>query len=669
MSQRDRENPTVALLRRLLPTPTVHRTALARVRFLIEQLLLRGGTYRLVVVALAIAALSLLGGVAVVGVDQSFGSFAEAVWWAFLRLTDPGYLGDDVGLGRRIISTILTVAGYVVFLGALVAIMTQWLNTWMERTAAGVSPIVAKDHVVLLGWNNRTVAMVRELSLSSGRLRRFFSRLGSRQRRLKLALLIEDATEGHYQELTEGSGPELDRWDLAIRTGTPLRLEHLYRVDAFRAAAIILAGDDNLPPSVADGETIKVLLSAAAAAADGEHLPLVVAEVFEPANVEHAESAYPGPLEVVASDQLCARVIAQNLRNPGLSAVHVELLTYFFGNELYVRDADPEHVGQPVASLVATWPRAVFLGVVRGEAESSSAQLCPHAGEAIEAGDKLVFIAEEYEDTTTTSGASRAMEASSGTPQRASPTRASRRVLILGWNHRTAPLMAELAAQPDERVEATIVSAVDVAHRERELAAYGVGDGVTVRHVVADYARHHDIAQLNPASFDSIVLLASDRIEADARVDARTILGVMVLRRAMAGAEVTPPVLVELMEAQNAPLVVDRGCEVLISPLFVSQTLTMVALRRELHTVLDELLGPGGADICFWPASVLEVTAADTFADLERRARARGVIALGVREATGLRLNPSRQAPLGLGDGDQVVVLARVGDALPSAAQ
>ena len=48
-----------------------------------------------------------------------------AIWWAFLRLTDPGYLGEDHGVIPRTVSTVLTLAGYVVFLGALVAIMTK----------------------------------------------------------------------------------------------------------------------------------------------------------------------------------------------------------------------------------------------------------------------------------------------------------------------------------------------------------------------------------------------------------------------------------------------------------------------------------------------------------------------------------------------------------------
>ena len=70
------------------------------------------------------------------------------MWWAFLRLTDPGYLGDDEGLARRTISTVVTVLGYVLFLGLLIAILTQWLNQLIARLESGVTPVALSDHVL-----------------------------------------------------------------------------------------------------------------------------------------------------------------------------------------------------------------------------------------------------------------------------------------------------------------------------------------------------------------------------------------------------------------------------------------------------------------------------------------------------------------------------------------
>ena len=76
---------------------------------------------------------ALVGGLLVLAFDSNAQSFGESVWWAFLRLTDPGYLGDDEGYVGRALSTIITVLGYVLFLGLLIAILTQWMNQVISR--------------------------------------------------------------------------------------------------------------------------------------------------------------------------------------------------------------------------------------------------------------------------------------------------------------------------------------------------------------------------------------------------------------------------------------------------------------------------------------------------------------------------------------------------------
>ena len=70
---------------------------------------------------------ALLGGLVMRVLDPGFDEAGESIWWAFPRLTDPGYLGDDEGLVGRSVSTVVTVLGYLLLLGLLIAIFTQLL--------------------------------------------------------------------------------------------------------------------------------------------------------------------------------------------------------------------------------------------------------------------------------------------------------------------------------------------------------------------------------------------------------------------------------------------------------------------------------------------------------------------------------------------------------------
>ena len=91
--------------------------------------------------------------------------------------------------------TVLTVLGYVLFLGALVAIMTQWLHERMSELEAGLTPIAQRDHILIIGWNNRTTTIVRELVMSSERVRRFLQRRNARSLRLAILAEVRDRDE------------------------------------------------------------------------------------------------------------------------------------------------------------------------------------------------------------------------------------------------------------------------------------------------------------------------------------------------------------------------------------------------------------------------------------------------------------------------------------------
>ena len=107
-------------------------------RFTFERWLLRGLHYRLFFAAAIVAFVAISAGALVLMLDPNFEEPGEAVWWSFLRLTDPGYLGDDEGVVSRSISTVVTVLGYIVFLGLLIAILTQWMNALILRVESGI---------------------------------------------------------------------------------------------------------------------------------------------------------------------------------------------------------------------------------------------------------------------------------------------------------------------------------------------------------------------------------------------------------------------------------------------------------------------------------------------------------------------------------------------------
>lgn len=124
-----------------------------RFNYFLERQFVKGTHIQLLFVIALIGVISTVGGLLVLPSGESNVNIGESIWWAFLRLSDPGYLGDDEGTWRRVVSTLLTVAGYVVFMGSMVAIITAWLNRKIRSLEKGLTRVTARNHIIILGWS------------------------------------------------------------------------------------------------------------------------------------------------------------------------------------------------------------------------------------------------------------------------------------------------------------------------------------------------------------------------------------------------------------------------------------------------------------------------------------------------------------------------------------
>jgi len=636
-----------------------------RLQFVLERFLVRGPLFRLLFVIGIIVGVSTMGGLLVVGTGE-FDGLGDATWWAFLRLSDPGYLGDDHGLYLRTVSTVLTVAGYVLFLGALIAIMTQWLNTALRRLENGLTPITHRDHFIIMGWTTRTPTIVQELLLSSERVRQFLRPRGARA--LNVVVMAEEVDAALQQDLREQVGSAYRSSSVILRSGSPLRANHLRRVATLRASAILLPAPDDAPAGAGpDTQTIKTLLSLAGFTQDNDatRAPLVVAELLDARKSITARRAYPGPLEIIASNRVISSVLCQTIRHPGLSHAIAGLLSYGDGSEIYAREC-PQFENMRFGDLADAFPDAVLLGIVRREGTSDRSMLNPSDDLVLRADDRLVLVAEDDDETIPpASYTPKSPDRGQGVP--AAPVlEAHRRILILGWNHHVPDLLQELDGYQLERFEVVIASMVPLDVRKRHLDNHEVAcTRIEVQHLEVDYTVPGQLRRIDPAAFDNIVLVTNDWIASE-ESDARTLLGHLLLREIVPDGRGKPHVLVELADPGNLALFRRGSSEVVIPPMILSHILAQVALRRELRVVFDDLFGPEGSEIFFRPAAEYGLVGREVdFATVGHAVARRNETALGLRLGSRMPggddeilINPPRDRKWLLRPSDQLVVLA-----------
>ncbi len=636
-----------------------------RLKFFIERQFVKGAAFQLLVVALLIGLISVIGGLLVAPLGEPFEDVGAAVWWAFLRLTDPGYLGDDAGNWQRFVSTLLTLSGYVVFLGALVAILTRWLIAVMNDLERGLTPVSLKHHLVVLGWTPLTLPLLSELLGASRRMRRFLEQHDAR--RLRLVVLAAEASADQMLALRNTAGIGGKARHIILRSGLAIQPDALHRVACLQAAAVIIPSASHGAESLvsSDVETVKALLSIAAQARQlNTPLPFVVAEIQDLRKRAVIERAYPGAVEVVAGDNTISRLIVQNCLHPGLSELYNELLTAGEGNELYIRSGEAL-AGLTLGEVASRRPAAIVLGLLRPAGNRWEACLLASPGLTIAREDRLVMMARGYDDTEASDDGPplAPVVPATGAP---GPEMAHRkRVLVLGWSRKAPAMVAEFDSYPNRQFDLDLVSVMPASAREQVIQRdTGVLHRTQVRHLEADYMVEGVLRRLKPWDYDTILLLSSDRLASGEEADARAMVGYLLLEELLDTAKRRPQVILELSDPHNQHLLGMHQSEMIVSPMVLSHVLAQVALRRELRWVLDELFTAGGAEFQFRAPDSYTLPADVDFQCLEQAVAGKGELALGLYrrrpDAQGrrLRLNPPRSERLDLEPGDRLVVLA-----------
>lgn len=632
-------------------------------RFFLERWIQKGVLHQLLLMAALVALVALLGGLVAWLATPAFESPGPAIWWAFLRLTDPGYLGDDEGTLLRVVSTAVTVLGYVLFMGSMIAIMTQWLAQTLRKLESGLTPIRMRDHVLVLGWTNRTPEIVLKLLSARGRLERFLA--GRSARKLRVVVLSEEVGVERRLELREHLGAFWSDSQVFLRSGSSLHPDHLVRLDLLRASTVIVPGADfELGGSEAsDTRVVKTLLTIDSLLRGGTagRLPQVVAEVFDPLKAPLARQAVDAPIEVIASDSVISRLISQSIRHRGLAQILHGILSHRQGNSIYLR-AHPHLAGLRPRDLHQAFPQAIVLGFVRTEGGQRTPRLEPLDDTPLREDDLLALLAESYEHCGPSPGRHQPLELERRAwVAAAGPSRDAHRVLVLGWSHKVGALAVELDASRSSRFELTVMSRVPAPERERwmQRVAYNEENVVVVQRE-GDYSIEKQLLALDPGSFDNVIFLASDWLPSSEEADARTILGYVLLRSVLEGVPEPPEILVELLDPDNAHLFEEGRDVQLVTPRLLSYLLAHVALRPELNSVFETLFGAGGAEITLTGAAELKLAGRSaSFAEIQRAAVENGLVALGLVTAAGVsELNPERERRYELSEMDEVVVLA-----------
>ena len=211
----------------------------------------------------------------------------------------------------------MSLIGLILFSGILVFL----IGLFKEKRVPphkGKSLVVEKNHTLILGFGNRTLEIIRELTVAKT----------SKKDTAVVVLANEDREV--MDDFFDGMLPVREKKQIITRSGSISHPLSLKRVNITKAKSVIvlnnaLSSDSLSLKRQADDQVLKTMM-AIVATTDTVKVPIIVAKLFFEQNRYLAESISPGNILTIDEDKILAKILVQISRSPGLSLVYSDLI-------------------------------------------------------------------------------------------------------------------------------------------------------------------------------------------------------------------------------------------------------------------------------------------------------------------------------------------------------
>jgi len=644
-----RSNPGAGAAPKLDASGTIEPHLRNRLRYRFDNTMARGtpalvgwlGAVTLGLILLVTAAVVIFG-LTPAGNRQSL---PGKLFTSLTHAMDPGTVAGDNGRWPFVVLMLLiTIAGLFI-VSALIGVVATGLDGRIQQLRKGRSLVIEEQHTLILGWSDTIYTILSELEIAN------------ESERSPSAVVLAEMDKVEMDDLIrEKVNPKVTR--VITRSGDPIDLGHLALVRPETARSIIVLAPEGDGP---DAQVIKTVLALTQGLGHRDRDYHIVAEISDPSNLEPARLVAGDKAMLVDKRETIARLVVHAARQSGASVAFTELLD-FEGDEIYFRE-DHGLAGKTFADAIFAYEDCTVIGLLDAD---SGVALNPAGSRRIEPGDRLIAIAEDDIRLATAPPATTEPDPELIAP---APARNGRpqQVLVLGWNSGASSVVNEfdkflhsgsqiVVVAPDERADEALGRDCESLTN----SAYEFVHGETTD--------RRTLEGLEPQRFDHVVVLCSDRLEAQ-RADARTLVTLLHLRDIADKRDAHYTIVSEMLDDRNRQLAeVTRVDDVIVSEKVISLMLAQISENPDLKRVFSDLFSAEGSEIYLRPAEhYLTPGARTTFATVVEAARRREEVAIGYRRSVwadvsarqyGVRINPPKSEPVDLADGDRVIVLA-----------
>lgn len=267
------------------------------------------------------------------GNQDEFGSVTRCFWNIAVYL----FSGLDSGQPQTVAGKITVTIILVLSLGVVGVFTGTVASIFVERKIGGrryMPPKNLRDHIVICGWNNKGINIIREL------------RAKALKRKKPIVIISDELNNKDFPEIEELE----DFRDIFLVNGDPSRDINLKKAKATRAFSCIILTQKGAG-EYADAQSILVSMSIThLCKEEGCKKVHIISEGVDPGNFEHLKKA--GCDEIISEGEFALRMLSQSALTPGLSKVYTNLITVSEEtNEIYQLPVPEKYYGKTFGEL------------------------------------------------------------------------------------------------------------------------------------------------------------------------------------------------------------------------------------------------------------------------------------------------------------------------------
>ena len=589
------------------------------------------GTASLIGILFGITALVVLIAGVIVGLVNQTG-IGKATWMSLMHAIDAGTLaGDNENFIFMLLMTLVTICGLFIT-SMLIGILNTGIEDKMTSLQKGKSQVLEKDHVVLLGFNEDAINILSELITAN------------ENHKNQVVVVMDDEDKTEMEDAIHQRIPDLKTTRVICRSGITDRFSDLSICSLETCRSVILNITD-------DSRTIKSILACVHMLEKSENKDAyITAMIHDPENLEPAAIAGAGRAEILYFKQTIARLMAQATRQPGISSVFTNLLSYD-GDEIYVEELEGA-AGRTLEDINMMLHKSMAIGISGTEGP----KINPPADRTVEPGEKLILIEED-------DGVS-ALAQNPAVPDRRlySEKKFEEKpqcTLILGNGELLELVLKELDGYVAPG--STVIAASD-DWGERENLSLEL-QNMTLQQETCDIYQSKVLSQLLEHKPSNIMILTDSSLE-DEDADAKTLLLLLQLSNIAERENLQFTVASEMRKVENQDLAkMTKVNDFVVSSNITALMMTQISQNRQQRLLLEDLLDEDGSEFYRKPIERYVVCGKPVdFYTLVSSAARYGEIAVGYQKVSDGKFttvcNPQKDEKVTFSPEDALIVIA-----------